>query len=122
MQAFLLIRSSGFIRDIFVSRHGKVQAISVSAGFKINFTRNGASYEWGWRGEKLSRIPSTFYMHIFRTDVQLLAYSASIVKVYPLVDQFRQLGSNISSTETNINIRIGKAWTAIERVKDYMEI
>ena len=36
-----------------------------------------------------------------------------------LVDQFIYLGSNISSTESNVNMCRGKAWTAII---DYMEI
>ena len=31
-----------------------------------------------------------------------------------LVDLFEYLGSNISSTESSINICIGKAWTAID--------
>ena len=30
-----------------------------------------------------------------------------------LVDQFIYLGSNISSTERNVNINVGKAWTTI---------
>ena len=31
-----------------------------------------------------------------------------------LVDQFIYFGSNISSTESHVNIRIGIAWTAID--------
>ena len=37
-------------------------------------------------------------------------------KPLKLVDQFTYLGSNISSTESDVNIRIGKAWTAIDRL------
>ena len=33
-----------------------------------------------------------------------------------LVNQFTYLGSNISSTESNINICIGKAWTVIDKL------
>ena len=33
-----------------------------------------------------------------------------------LVDPFTFLSSNISSTEINVNIHIGKAWTAIDRL------
>ena len=32
------------------------------------------------------------------------------------VDQFTYLGSNILSTESNVNIRRGKAWNAIEKL------
>ena len=33
-----------------------------------------------------------------------------------LVDKFTFLGSSVSSTETYINMRLGKAWTAINRL------
>ena len=33
-----------------------------------------------------------------------------------LVDKFTYLGSSVSSTETDINTRLAKAWTAINRV------
>ena len=33
-----------------------------------------------------------------------------------LVDKFTYLSSNISSTERDVNICIGKAWTTIERL------
>ena len=36
-------------------------------------------------------------------------------KILKLVDQSTYLGSNISSIESNVNICIGKAWTAIDR-------
>ena len=35
-------------------------------------------------------------------------------KLQKLVHQFTYLGSNISSTENNVNIHIGKAWTSID--------
>ena len=33
-----------------------------------------------------------------------------------LVDQFIYLGSNTSSTESNVNIYIGKTWTIIDKL------
>ena len=33
-----------------------------------------------------------------------------------LVDKFTYLGSSVSSTETNINLRLAKVWTAIDRL------
>ena len=33
-----------------------------------------------------------------------------------LVDKFTYLGSSVSSTETDINMRLAKAWTAIDRL------
>ena len=33
-----------------------------------------------------------------------------------LVDKFMYLGSSISSTESDVNIRLAKAWTAIDRL------
>ena len=33
-----------------------------------------------------------------------------------LVDKFTYLGSSVSSTETDINTRLAKAWTAINRL------
>ena len=38
-------------------------------------------------------------------------------KPLQLVHQFIYLGSNISSTESDVNIYIGKAWPAIDRLK-----
>ena len=37
-------------------------------------------------------------------------------KPLELVDQFIYLGSNISSTEIDVDICIGKPWTAIDRL------
>ena len=33
-----------------------------------------------------------------------------------LVDNFTSLGSNITSTENDVNIQTGKAWTAIDNL------
>ena len=37
-------------------------------------------------------------------------------KPIKLINQFTSLGGNISSTESNVNLRIGKAYTAINRL------
>ena len=39
-----------------------------------------------------------------------------------LVDKFTYLGSSVSSTEKDIDTRLTKAWTAINRLIDHMEI
>ena len=38
-----------------------------------------------------------------------------------LVDKFTYLGSSVSSTEKDIDTRLTKAWTAIDRL-DHMEV
>ena len=43
-------------------------------------------------------------------------------KPLKLVDQYTYLGYNISSTENHVNIRIGKAWIAIDRLSDLSDI
>ena len=42
-------------------------------------------------------------------------------KTLKLIDQFTYLGSNISSTESDVNIHIGKAWTT-RQITDHIEI
>ena len=37
-------------------------------------------------------------------------------KPLKLIDQFIYLSSNISSTESNVNIHIGKVWTTIDKL------
>ena len=37
-------------------------------------------------------------------------------KPLKLVDQFIDIGSSFSSTENDVNIRIGKTWAAIDKV------
>ena len=44
---------------------------------------------------------------------------ASLKKV---VDQFTYLGRNISSTESDVNIRLTKAWNAIECYRSKMDV
>ena len=44
------------------------------------------------------------------------AISSLDIKPLKFVDKFKYLGSNISSTESDVNICIGKAWTAIDRL------
>ena len=38
-----------------------------------------------------------------------------------MVDKFTNVGSNVSLTENDINIRLAKAWTAIDRLSFIME-
>ena len=52
----------------------------------------------------------------FTCQKQNEAISTLNVKIQKLVDQFTYLGSNISSTENNVNICIGKAWTNFNRL------
>ena len=39
-----------------------------------------------------------------------------------LIDKFTYLGSSVSSTETDINMRLAKAWTAIDRLLDIWKL
>ena len=39
-----------------------------------------------------------------------------------LVDKFTYLGSSVSSTETDINTRLAKAWAAIDKLSGHMEV
>ena len=47
---------------------------------------------------------------------QDVVISSSNGKLLKLLDQFTYLGSNISSTESNVSICIVKAWTAIDKL------
>ena len=59
-----------------------------------------------------SPIHPTEYMCFNQTgDISTLKGSS-----LKLVDNFTYLGSSVSSTETNINMRLAKVWTAIDRV------
>ena len=71
-----------------------------------------------------------FIMHIFLNEFQLWPLNKNDVwfnleswlsffvngKPLKLVDHFIYLGRNISSTERNVNILRGKAWTDIDRL------
>ena len=48
----------------------------------------------------------------FKQTSDIFTLNGSSLK---LVDKFTYLGSNVSSTETDINTRLAKAWTAINR-------
>ena len=62
------------------------------------------------------------YMNSDKTDFMSFKQDGTIstlnAKSLKLIDQFTYFGSNISSTESDVSICIGKAWTAI----DCMEI
>ena len=46
----------------------------------------------------------------------LYLYSCIPCNPLKLVDQFIYLGNNISSTESNVNIGIVKAWTTVDKL------
>ena len=48
---------------------------------------------------------------MFVADCSFNSHKMGLVSI-----QFIHLSSNISSTESDVNIRIGKAWTAIDRL------
>ena len=52
------------------------------------------------------------YMHFNQTG-NISTLNGSSLK---LVDKFTYLGSSVSSTETDINTQLAKAWTAIDRL------
>ena len=54
----------------------------------------------------------TEYM-CYKQDGQITSSSGKDLKK---VDQFTYLGSNISSTESDVNIRIGKAWATVNKL------
>ena len=58
------------------------------------------------------------YMKSDKTEFFRLKQDSAIStlnnKPLKLVDHFIYFGSNISSTESDVNIRIGKAWNAID--------
>ena len=49
----------------------------------------------------------------FNQRVDISTLKGSYLK---LVDKFTYLGSSVSSTETDTNRRLAKAWTAIDRL------
>ena len=50
----------------------------------------------------------------FNQDSAISSLNGKLLKV---VNEFVYLSSNISSTESNINICLGNVWTAIDRMK-----
>ena len=52
----------------------------------------------------------------YRCFKQEEGISTLSVRPLKLVDKFKYLGSNISSTESDVNIRLATAWTAIKRL------
>ena len=65
-----------------------------------------------------------FYMNSAQTQFMSFQQDGAISKLYArplkLLDNTIYLGSNISSIESEINIRIGKAWAAIDRLFDHL--
>ena len=62
---------------------------------------------WSRQQEALVSTWTKMKVHVFTQDYG---------KLLKLVDQFIYLSSNISSTESSVNIYIDKAWTAIKRL------
>ena len=61
-----------------------------------------------------------FHMNIDKTDYMCFKQEGAISTLngrpLKLVDKFTYLGSNISSTESDVNINLAKTWTAINRI------
>ena len=57
-------------------------------------------------------------MQVFKTQFICLKQDVaiSILNVFKIIDYFLSLGSNISSTKINVNISIGKPYTAVDRL------
>ena len=71
------------------------------------------SLEWAAAGKGLHvNADKTEYMSFNRRG-DISTRSGSSLK---LVDKFTYLGTSVSSTETDINTRLTKAWTAIDRL------
>ena len=57
---------------------------------------------------------SLFTLKLERCDCSL--WSSKLITSLKLVDKFTYLGSSVSSTEKDIDTRLTKAWTAIDRL------
>ena len=55
----------------------------------------------------------------FRQNEAISTFNANPQK---LVGQFTYLGSNISSTKSDVNIRMGKAWIAIDKLSTKLKV
>ena len=58
------------------------------------------------------------HFHLFPLIKQDRTISISNNKPLKFVDQFTYLGSNISSKESDVSIRIGNTWTSINRLSN----
>ena len=58
-------------------------------------------------------LSSYIVVYFFKNEINLVLLNGSSLK---LVDMFTFLGSSVSSTETDINTRLAKAWTATENL------
>ena len=71
------------------------------------------SLEWAAAGIGLYVNSHKMEYMCFNQIGDISTLNASSLK---LVDKFTYLGSSVSSTETDINMRLAKAWTAIDRL------
>ena len=74
------------------------------------------------RGHSLERAAAGIGLHVnvHKTEYMCFNQTGDISTLngssLKLVDNFTYLGSSVSSTETDINMRLTKAWTAIDRL------
>ena len=71
------------------------------------------------QGLKQAEEATDHYVIVYKTEFMYSKYArANSLNSKPLrlVEHFPYLGSNISSTESEVNIRIGKTWTVICRL------
>ena len=71
------------------------------------------SLEWAAAGINLHVNAHKMEYMCFNRRGDLFTLNGSSLK---LVDKFTYLGSSVSSTETDINTRLAKAWTVIDRL------
>ena len=69
-----------------------------------------------WRIVRICGVVSRLLRKTFWRIFSKGATSTLNSKTLKLVDEFTYVGNNISSTESNVNIGIGKAWTAIDKL------
>ena len=84
----------------------KITTTWVSKQFSSNSFKNKITYKFNYESYIQNHLTVCKQM----TDIKWLLFSLK------LVDKFTYLGSSVSSTETNINTRLTRAWTAINRL------
>ena len=60
---------------------------------------------------------SNVKVNTFKASELIQLKKTFFTRINHLVDKFSYLGSSVSSTENDINMRLVKAWTAIDRLK-----
>ena len=98
-------------------KKGKRQTISHRNYSQYSLCRlSSASCKYTCLGQIWSRQQEVLVF----TLIQIKQSSCVLIQIMPspqqLLDKFIYLGSSISSTESDVNIHIGKVWTAINRL------